>query len=319
MTRARHRIQRTSRVGPYVVIAVVVVLAFVLVVTSTHANSSSAPTTTFSVKVGANARSFGFYLDVGASSSLGTQPIPGRTEGYSNDLVRLEAARGVGLTLKEVGCPGETSQSVLLRGPVARIRLMQSRCYRGGPGQLAQARAFLTQQRNNMGVVTIDIGFNDIRPCINSSAIDQSCFTSGLDQVRANLPVLIGELRRSSGPKVVFVGLLYADPFVADYLTGSAAARARAALTQHDMSELNTVLAAAYRAQGVAVANIPEVYHSGDLTPTSLKPYGDIPTDVKYACLYTWICTSAHDDHANALGYAAEAGVIMKALPATLP
>ena len=300
-------------------IAIVAVLGLVLVITRAPTNSSSAPTTTFSIKVGANARSFGFYLDVGASSSLGTQPIPSRTEGYSNDLVRLEAARGVGLTLKEVGCPGETSQSVLLRGPVAHIKLMQSRCYHGGPGQLAQARKFLLQQRANMGVVTIDIGFNDIRPCINSSTVDQSCFATGLGQVRANLPVLISELRRSAGPKVHFVGLLYADPFVADYLAGSTTARARAALTLRDMSQLNTVLTGAYRAQGVAVADIPEAYHSGDSTPTNLKPYGTIPTNVKYACLYTWICTSDHDDHANALGYAAEAVVILKALPATLP
>jgi len=302
-----------------VAIAIVAVLVLALALTVAPTNSSSAPTTTFSVKVGANARSFGFYLDVGASSSLGTQPISSRTEGYSNDLVRLEAARGVGLTLKEVGCPGETSQSVLLRGPVARIRLMQSRCYHGGPGQLAQARAFLTQQHANMGVVTIDIGFNDVRPCINSSVIDQTCFTTGLSQVRSNLPILISELRRSAGPKVFFVGLLYADPFVADYLAGSAAARARGALTLRDMSQLNAVLTAAYRAQGVAVADIPAAYHSEDSTPTSVRPYGTIPTNVKYACLYTWICTSDHDDHANALGYAAEAGVILRALPAALP
>jgi lysophospholipase L1-like esterase len=168
-------------------------------------------------------------------------------------------------------------------------------------------------------VVTIDIGFNDIRPCINTSTIDQSCFSTGLDQVRTNLPVLISALRRSAGPKVYFVGLLYADPFVADYLAGSTAARARAALTLHDMSQLNDVLSAAYRAQGVSIADIPAAYHSEDSTPTSLEPYGTVPTNVKYACLYTWICTSDHDDHANALGYAAEAGVILRALPATLP
>ncbi len=56
-----------------------------------------------------------FYLDIGASESLGFQPtgIKGhngaRTNtGYANDLIHREALAGVTLTLDQVGCPGDT-------------------------------------------------------------------------------------------------------------------------------------------------------------------------------------------------------------------
>ena len=61
-----------------------------------------------------------FYLDIGGSESLGFQPtgISGhngeRTNtGYANDLLLREGLKGVALQLQQVGCPGDTVQSML--------------------------------------------------------------------------------------------------------------------------------------------------------------------------------------------------------------
>lgn len=283
-----------------------------------HTNSNlTEPTTSITVTNSPATRTSAFYLDVGASSSLGIQAIPGRDNGYSNDLVRLEAARGVALSLKEVGCPGETSASILLRGPQSHIRLMESRCYHGGAGQLAQATSFLKSHFDQLGLVTVDSGFNDVRTCLNTTIVNQSCFESNLAVVKRNLPILLSDLRRAAGPRVHFVGLQYADPFLQHYLSGSQG-RVQAALSLRDMTALNLVLANDFVHAGMAVANIPAAYDSLDSTASTLAPYGAIPLNVKQICLMTWMCSTAHDDHANDLGYQTEAAAILKVLPSAL-
>ena len=257
----------------------------------------------------------GFYLDVGASSSLGTQAIPTLTQGYSNDLTSLEAARGVALTLKEVGCPGETSASILLRGNQSRIQLMKSRCYHGGPAQLALASAYLLAHRTQVGVVTIDIGFNDVRPCLLPSTVNQSCFETNLAVIKRDVPQLVSDLLSVAGPKTHFVALEYADPFLQHYLSGLNG-QAQAALSLRDIDELNATLVSIYQSRHIALANVPALFHSADTTPTTLKPFGVVPENVKEICQLTWMCTSAHDDHANKQGYEVEASAILAALPA---
>lgn len=309
--------RRSLKVARTGVLAGLVVLGGLIALHEGSPSGRSVPTTTVVVNSSPTARVSAFYLDVGASSSLGIQAIPGRSEGYSNDLVQLEAARGVALGLKEVGCPGETSASILLRGPKSHVRLMESRCYHGGPGQLAQATRFLRSHRTQLGLVTVDSGFNDVRTCLNTPKVNQTCFDTNLALVKVDLPVLLRDLRAASGPEVHFVGLQYSDPFLQDYLSG-AQGRAQAALSLQDMNALNAVLAVDFSHAGMAVANIPAVYDSADTTLSTLAPYGSIPTNVKRVCQMTWMCTSAHDDHANQLGYEVEADAILKVLPSAL-
>src|SRR5580700_4050065 len=80
----------------------------------------------------------GFYLDLGASVSLGVQPtgeVPreaATAEGYANDLVAEQAALGDLLRLVQLGCPGDTA-TALVAG--------DHRCYHPPDSQLAQAVA----------------------------------------------------------------------------------------------------------------------------------------------------------------------------------
>lgn len=139
-----------------------------------HANRSAdagaaSPTTSTPVKLSA------FYLDIGASESLGYQPtgIPGhngeRTNtGYANDLVQREALKGVALTLEQIGCPGDTIQSLLDTSK-------SDACYQAPETQLTKAEAYLQAHSTDQVLVTIDLGFNNVRPCMEQDPVNQTC------------------------------------------------------------------------------------------------------------------------------------------------
>ncbi len=88
-----------------------------------------------------------YYLDIGASQSLGFQPtgvphhngLPTNT-GYSNDLIRREALKGVALNLEQIGCPGDTVESLH-----ERIKVVERRLY---PATILQ---MLTTDRHHGG------------------------------------------------------------------------------------------------------------------------------------------------------------------------
>jgi hypothetical protein len=103
-----------------------------------------------------------YYLALGGSGSLGVQPTIGRPKGqpthagYANDLLALERFRWSGLQLVQLGCPGETTVSFLAGG---------DHCRPAGQSQLTQAVSFL-HSHSNVVLVTIDLGFNNMLPCL---------------------------------------------------------------------------------------------------------------------------------------------------------
>src|SRR5487761_2494842 len=121
---------------------------------------------------------------------------------YTNDLVDIEASRGVQLSLYQIGCPGETMASMLTA---------IDHCFPTSNGQLAQAVRFLKDHASESGLVTIDLGFNDVRKCLTRPTIDQACADQGLGGVRSSMARVLSHLRGAAGPHVQFVGLLIDD------------------------------------------------------------------------------------------------------------
>jgi hypothetical protein len=257
----------------------------------------------------------GFYLDLGGSASLGFQPdgVPHHNghrtnEGYANDVKDLEAKR-VTLTLLQLGCPGETVRSML--------GLLKNTCYQLPVTQLTRAIQALTTDGDEPGLVTIDLGFNNIRPCILRAEVVQTCVNQGVTQVRQYLPRILKDLEGAAGPNVHFVGLEYADPFLGYYLNGPTGP-ALATQTLTAMSLMNAALNQVYRAANIAVANVPGAYKSDNNSPQSLANVGTIPQNVDTACVWTWMCTPppfGPDDHPNNAGYTIIAQTIIATLP----
>jgi lysophospholipase L1-like esterase len=257
----------------------------------------------------------GFYLDLGGSASLGFQPngVPHHNghrtnEGYANDVKALEA-KSVTLTLLQLGCPGETVRSML--------GLVKNTCYQLPVTQLSRAIQALTTDGDEPGLVTIDLGFNNIRPCILRAEVVQTCVNQGVTQVRQYLPRILKDLEGAAGPNVHFVGLEYADPFLGYYLNGPTGP-ALATQTLTAMNLMNATLNQVYTAANIAVANVPGAYKSDNNSPQSLANVGTIPQNVDTACVWTWMCTPppfGPDDHPNNAGYTVIAQTIIATLP----
>jgi lysophospholipase L1-like esterase len=257
-----------------------------------------------------------FYLDIGASESLGFQPtgIVGhngaRTNtGYANDLIQREAIDGVTLNLYQVGCPGDTPQSVL-------DTTEKDACYEPPTTQLTKAVSYLKAQ-SGPGLVTIDLGFNDVRPCLEQNPVNQICLAAGIAAVGVDLPKVIAQLKAAATSQTHFVGIEYADPYLGYYLNGPGGP-AEATSTLVGMDQLDTMLGAIYTNAGIPIANVPQVFEINDNTPVTLDNIGTVPTNVEKACQLSWFCYSSPfgpDDHPDDAGYSLIASAIQAALP----
>jgi hypothetical protein len=259
-----------------------------------------------------------FYLDIGGSSSLGTQPTGIATDnghrtltGYANDLVVLEKRRGVTLNLYHVGCPGETVQSML-------DTKTGDHCYTPPSTQLSRAITYLKNHHSQPGVVTIDLGLNNIRPCIAHTTIGLACAAQQTTLVGDDLPIILKDLKDAAGSQVRFVGFEYDDPFLQRYFNGSAGPEF-ASETLSVMNTFNAALKVVYGAANVAVADLPATFKSDDATLVTLDNVGTMPENVAEICELTWMCQPAPfgpDDHPDNEGYMDIAEAIDANLPA---
>jgi hypothetical protein len=230
-----------------------------------------------------------FYLDVGASESLGFQPTPDTPhgvptdEGYANDLVAYEAARGIDLELTQVGCPGETT-TTMLNG--------DDHCYGGIDTQLATAMSFLSDHQDEPGIVTIDLGFNNVRRCLLHKTDNEACVDRQLSDVRADLPLIVKSLKSVAGPNVTFVGLDHYDPYLAFEIGGGAAVDF-AHDSERVMDRLNGVLQYVYTSSGVPMADVDDYFDGKDRSLVTLSGVGSVPNNVAQICDLTWTCASA--------------------------
>ncbi len=282
-------------------------LVVVLVVGALHFNRSNAPTQASAASTPTTLAPVTFsayYLVIGASSSDGFEPTgiahhrSRRTlDGYADDVVQMEGYKGVALDMTQIGCPGETVQTIL-------NTKVADHCYTLPLTQLTRAFAFFQANHTSPGLVSIDLGFNNVRPCLSPKVINEACVAAGIAAVKVDMPKLLKDLKNAAGPNVKFVGLEYYDPFLVHYFEG-ATGPATATATLNAMNELNTVLAQAYKSAGVLVADVPTTFDMENNTMETVGNVGQIPENVAQACNLTWMCQPAPygpDDHPQRRG-----------------
>jgi lysophospholipase L1-like esterase len=254
-----------------------------------------------------------FYLDLGGSASVGFQPTLAdprgepTPHGYANDVVAYEAAQDIHLHLHELGCSGETTTTMLRGG---------GNCYNANDSQLAEAMNFLFSHFNQPGIVTLDVGFNNVRPCLANQVVDEVCVQSELTEIESELPTIVNDLKGSAGPRVSFVGLDHYDPYLAYELSGGTSA-IFATETTDVVDRLNNVLDEVYAEAGVPVAQVDTAFQGQDLSGARLQGVGEVPENVWNACELTWMCQPAPygpNFHPNDTGYAVIASTIENAL-----
>jgi len=241
-----------------------------------------------------------YYLALGGSDSVGYQPtveIPHgqRTDdGYADDLLDTERDRWSDLRLVQLGCPGETTLTMLDGG---------DRCY-PSLSQLALAVSFLHQHPLTV-LLTIDVGFNDIVRCFAHHVIDASCVDLDLESLRDQLPQIVTALRDAGSPDLRIVGVGHYDPYLAAYLRGPLG-RSFAEQSLDVMTRLNAALRSVYDAAGIPMADVAAAFDMYGNEPTTLASGAVVPSGVARSCDLTWECVAGplgHNKHPNEVGY----------------
>lgn len=241
-------------------------------------------------KSGNNATSW--YLALGDSLAAGYQPGVGddRNGGYVGGVLDALQDTAPKAKLRNISCSGATTTSLM----------GIDRCdYKAG-SQLAEGVQFLKAHKSKVDLVTIDIGANDVTPCLKAADL-AACALGAVGTVQKNLTTTLGQLRAATGPDTQIIVLNYYNPFLAAYLTGPAGQQL-AGVTTGLQGLLNAAVTGAAATVQADVADVATAFKSADTTPVATA-YGEIPTNVATICAWTWMCTRM-DIHANDAGYA---------------
>jgi lysophospholipase L1-like esterase len=233
-----------------------------------------------------------YYLSLGDSLSVGAQPdAQGTTlatdQGYANFLYAIERRRIKGLKLEQLGCPGESTGSMINGGL----------CTYPQGSQLQAALAFIATHK--IAFITLDIGANDIDTC-------GSVTTTGISSINSDVPTIAADLRDAAGPKVRIAAMTYYDVYMADYLQGTLGQR-EASLSVPLTQSVNDALTADFAAQDFIMADVGtafDVYKPFSTTVSTAM--GTLPVAVAETCQLTWMCSAppiGANIHATTAGY----------------
>ena len=229
-------------------------------------------------------------------------------EGYADQLHDIVAPEFRKLKLTKLGCPGETTATMISGG----------KCGYDGGSQLAQAVEFLQGHKGKVAIVTIDMGVNDVLAanCIDvaTSNVNVGCLFNAFSELSNNLATILVTLKQAAHPDTEFVAMNYYNTFLAFWLAGPEGqllayqSAALADILNYD------VLGGVYGAFGIPVADVARAFDSNNFGTNQDTA---LPQNVLNICIHTWMCAPSPvgpNIHANRYGY----GVIAATIAAQL-
>ncbi len=236
-----------------------------------------------------------YYLALGDSLAFGYPTGVGYAEKLTT---KLQESRP-GTVLAKLGCPGESTVTMINGGgPCAGTGLYEQ--YGGSTNQLDAAIWFLQHHRGAVSYLTIDIGPNDVLPCIEGLAIDAACVLRGLATVKSNLPTIFGDLRHNLDRKTKTAGMTFYNPFAALWPLSQQVAQQSVVV----LNGLNVIEAGNYWRFGFRIAPVAAVFQINNFT---INPYTGLPVNYSKACKWTLMCPTtpgvAPNIHPNQDGY----------------
>src|ERR1700748_1308687 len=154
----------------------------------------------------------GILLSLGDSYSVGFQELPGggtgtTHNGPANQLVPLAAARGWHLKLVNLGCGGATTTSMLTASAVGGDprALAPGAANHPNKSPTQAAVAFIKSHRNQVKVVTISIGGNDVDGC-PTQPDPTGCVKANMPKATTNLTKIVKQLRAAGGSQLQIIG-----------------------------------------------------------------------------------------------------------------
>lgn len=245
-----------------------------------------------------------WYLSLGTSLAAGVQADPETGEnvvtevsypGLLAEILRQDVPQ---LQHVNLGCPGENSET-FIHGGICEYR---------ENSQLDAAVAFLRRHRKSTGLITIDLGANDILGCVNDGVIDPECFEETVVQLSTNLGFALEPLRDAAGPNIPIVGMNYYNPLLVFWFEDPDLAVTTAIL----QAEINGALEGVYAVFGAPVADVSDAFVSGDFFSDANN--NTVPDNVDLVCAWTWMC-AFQNIHPNVAGYEVIASAFVDVLP----
>jgi lysophospholipase L1-like esterase len=181
--------------------------------------------------------------------------------------------------------------------------------------QLAAAVDFLRDHPTTV-LVTVDLGFNNLRSSIRAGQIDQPCVDQSISLVEQQLPVILSALRAAGSPGLRIVGIGHYDPYLGSYLRGPTG-RVLAPESLDAISGLDQALRSIYAASGIPMADVAGSFDTASTNPTMMSGVGMVPRDVARICTLTWMCAAkpfGPNQHPNDDGYRVMSQAIVAAL-----
>ncbi len=248
-----------------------------------------------------------YYLSLGDSLAQGVQPNKSGVsvetdQGYPNQLFTALRLTNPTLQLVKLGCPGETT-ATMINGGI---------CTYPTGSQLNQAAAFLSKHKGHVQLITIDIGANDLNPCVVLPTVTKivKCLQKVFPKVEANLATIMNTLSSAQGSSGLppTIGMNYYVPELASWLEGTAAAKSLAKASVALGEGFGNLLSGVYTKFGAKVADVYDAFQSTQPFSKRVETpaFGKIPLAVAYICSYTWECAAppvGPNEHANILGY----------------
>ena len=199
------------------------------------------------------------------------------------------------LQLVNMACSGETT-GTMLNGAF---------CPEGG-GQYERALTFLNSHHGSIALITIDIGGNDVGPCIDAADV-QACVATSLATMEMNLTLILAGLRSAAGPQVPIVGMDYFNPILGDWLSPSPTDQEYVTESIAGLQLLNSDLGQLYAQVGAPVADVFDAFSTSAMNRTTYSQWGRVPIAVKRSCtLIDITClpgqTEGNGDDPNAAG-----------------
>jgi lysophospholipase L1-like esterase len=252
-----------------------------------------------------------YYVSLGDSAAAGFQPTGWNSFGYADQLADRVRVTTPELRLVKLGCPGETTASL--------ISGQQSECIYLEGSQLGQAKRVLRDHAGKIAFVTINVGVNDIlNVCLNPETLelDPACVRDVLPKPLARLRTILQAVRQAA-PGVPIAGMSYWNPFLGLWVIAGPDGEALARKADKAMRALNAGLVSTYRDAGAKVAFVggPGYFNIADFDTQVSTRWGRVPDNVAKACRWTFFCDErGPDPHPNTKGY----GVITDAFAAAL-
>jgi len=187
--------------------------------------------------------------------------------------------------------------------------------------QLKQAVAFISKHHASIKLITIDIGANDLNPCVALTDPTKllKCLEKAFNVIGTNLATIMATLTAAGGSNLPpTIGMNYYDPSLANWLKGTAAGKALAKASVPLAQGFASLLSGIYTNFGAKVADVLTAFQTAApfTQKVTLGGFGKIPLNVAMICTYTWECTAppvGPNIHANTLGY----GIIANAFLTT--